>query len=284
MKATPVFRATPMPFPMDGGGGGTTLNARGPNAGNRLSPVAALPAWFTQQLKTVGNTPSQPQAPQSAPAPPQASSSSSSGEVALEMSPRGKHKYPPDRPWSCHHIAAWTALIGVFFTLTLVIIFQLSGKHPHHTDLDFDRRGDASLGTAAEAPHENYVAFRFEAETSATRWPKTGVIAGLNLEDIVAARLCCVVGTQQYLVCDSSQALTSNLGIAFVVRNLPEENGAHLLITAPSTDMSGSQCLFSWQTRIHQHDKAALVIAKGAPVPPAASARWSHADPGRRKR
>jgi hypothetical protein len=132
-----------------------------------------------------------------------------------------------------------------------------------------------------EAPHENYVAFRFEAEAGPTRWPKTGVIAGLNLEDIVSTRLCCVVGSQQYLVCDSSQGLTSNLGIAYVVRNLAEEHGAHLLITAPSTDMSGSQCIFSWQKRIHQHDKAALVVAKGAEAKDAIR-RFSHVHAGRR--
>jgi|WetSurMetagenome_2_1015567.scaffolds.fasta_scaffold00074_37 hypothetical protein len=188
-------------------------------------------------------------------------------------------------PWSCTAIAAWVGMIGAFFAIVLIIIFQLPGKHHHHDDNDGDGDMDQRRnGYRASLEHENHVPFRFEAETGPTRWPKTGVIAGLTLEDIVSARLCCVVGTQQYLVCDSSQALTSNLGIAFVVRNIPEENGSHLLITAPSADMTGSQCIFSWQTRLHQHDKASLVVAKAPPLPPSpAGSRFSHAHAGRRQ-
>jgi hypothetical protein len=206
-------------------------------------------------------------------------------DTTLDMSPRGHHKYPRAVVWNCTNIAAWLALVVGFVALVLVLITYLPGHYHQHTDNDIDRRAIPAAGGAgggAEAPHENYVAFRFEAEAAPTRWPKTGVIAGLDLEDIVSSRLCCVVGSQQrYLVCDSSQGLNSNLGIAYVVRNLAEENGAHLLITAPSTDMSGAHCIFSWQTRIHQHDKAALVVAKGEEAKEAVS-RFAHVHAGRR--
>lgn len=253
-----AFRATPMPFALDGTlPTAGKLNARGTSATPRLSHVSKdLPAWFSQLQVVSNNGPTQGQ-PQ-----PQAQQQASAPEVALDMSPRGKHKYPPVRPWTCNDVVGWLGLLAGFTALVLIIIFQLPGRHHgNHGDTDIDRRRGEEAAPR-EIPHENYVGFRFEAEAGPTRWPKTGVIADLDLEDIVSARLCCVVGTQQYLVCDSSQPMATNLGIAFVVRHETEEKGAHLLITAPSTDMAGSQCIFSWQSRLHQHDKAALVVPK----------------------
>jgi hypothetical protein len=275
-KGLPVpkgaFSASPLPFPLNGAQKGFNLkgnvvasnlgNAAGGGGGGGGRPSAnELPAWFQHQhLHHVGapSAQSTPMASES-PLPPMR-------EVVLDMSPRGKHAYPPPTPWNCNHIAAWMGLVLGFIALAVALIAWLPGHSHPHTEDDFDRSIGGGLigGREAEAPHENYVAFRFEAETGPTRWPKTGVIAGLNLEDIVATRLCCVVGTQQYLVCDSSQGLTNNLGISYVVRNVADEHGAHLLMTAASTDMAGSHCIFSWQTRIHQHDKAALVVGKGA--------------------
>ena len=270
-KGNRGFSATPMPFPLDASKG--TRQSTAPVLSSPSSNQ--LPAWFQASgipgagggLKPLGNNNNPP------------STITTTTETALNMSPRGKHKYPPTRPWSCHHIAAWLALVIAFIALTLTCILYFPGKHHGHTDTDIDRRGSGS----EEQPHENYVAFRFEAESGPTRWPKTGVIAGLRLEDIVATRLCCVVGSKEYLVCDSSQGLTSNLGIAFVVRNVEEEHGAHLLIAAPSSDMSEAQCIFSWQTRIHEHDKASLVVAKGTKAGPGpAKSRFAHVHAGRR--
>ena len=192
----------------------------------------------------------------------------------LELSPRGKHSYPRATPWSCNHIAGWGGLIIACVTLVFVCILYFPGRDHLHSDSDISR-------IDRDAPHENYVGFRFESEIGPTRWPKTGVIAGLVLEDIVSTRLCCVVGSQQYLVCDSSQGLTSNLGISYIVRNLVGEHGAHLLITAPSTDMNGAQCIFSWQVRLREHDKAALVVAKGEPAKIAAKSWFAHSHRGR---
>ena len=77
--------------------------------------------------------------------------------------------------------------------------------------------------------------------------------------------------------------MTSNLGISYIVRNLAEEHGAHLLITAPSSDMTGSQCIFSWQTRIREHDKGSLVVAKGEPAKAVAAKSWfAHDHRGKR--
>jgi hypothetical protein len=198
--------------------------------------------------------------------------------------------YPKPVPWSCNVIVGWLGLVIACVTLVLVCILYFPGREHHHSDTDWDRRmidspsSSSSIG-AIEPAHENYVAFRFEAERNAaatTRWPKTGVIAGLTLDDIVATSLCCVVGTQQYLVCDSTQGLTDNLGISYVVRNLAEEHGAHLLMRAASADMSGSQCTFSWQTRLHEHDKAALVVAKEDAEGAVKKRRFAHTHRGRR--
>jgi len=192
-------------------------------------------------------------------------------------------------PWSCNVIVGWLGLIIACVTLVLVCILYFPGRDHHHSDTDWDSNRRMMIEAPSspfEAPHENYVAFRFESERSAatTRWPKTGVIAGLTLEDIVATSLCCVVGTQQYLVCDSTQGLTDNLGISYVVRNLAEEHGAHLLMRAASADMSGSQCTFSWQTRIHEHDKASLVVAKeeAATLTAVKKSRFAHTHRGKR--
>ncbi len=223
-------------------------------------------------------------------------------ETVVELSPRGRHKYEPMKPWSCHHIVAWLALVAAFLALVMtgVVLYR---DHHHEPDRDWEKRA-APLEVAPERPHENYVKFRFESKTTGlTRWPEKGVIADLRLEDIVATRLCCVVGPEEYLVCDSSQRLSSNLGIAYVVRNvkvisfsvlslspwpclhvshcplctceLQEESGAHLLIAAPSGDMSMADCTFSWQTRIQEHDKAALVAPR--------SSKLSHVHAGRNR-
>jgi len=256
-----------------GGGGPSLLQASQLETWNKLNIITAPPP-----------PPSQTNA---APPPPSTSARPASDTV-LEMSPRGKHSYPRAMPWNCDRIASWGGLIIACVALVLVCIVYFPGRDHRHTDTDIERRierSDQSLSPLSpqESPHENYVAFRYEAETGPTRWPKTGVIAGLVLADIVSTRLCCVVGSQQYLVCDSSQGLTSNLGISYIVRNLAEEHGAHLLITAPSSDMTGSQCIFSWQTRIREHDKGSLVVAKGEPAKAVAAKSWfAHDHRGKR--
>jgi hypothetical protein len=206
---------------------------------------------------------------------------------APELSPRGKHQYPPLTPWSCHHIAAWLALVFAFVALVLVcILYFPSGDHHHHGLDDDDKRRILLLesGAPQQQPHENYVVFKFEGKPGVNRWPETGVVAGLRLEDIAATRLCCVVGPEEYFVCDSSQSLTSNLGMAYVVRNVKQEGGAHLLIAASSTDMNMATCIFSWQTRVREHDKAALVTAAApkeiAPPPSTPARRRGHVHGG----
>ena len=163
----------------------------------------------------------------------------------------------------------------------MVCILYFPHSHDDQDDWDDNKRRRSLLESGVESAqaHENYVVFTFQGKSEAlSRWPEAGVIAGLRIEDIAATRLCCVVGPEEYFVCDSSQALSHNLGISYVVRNVKQEGGAHLLIAATSMDMDKATCIFSWQTRIKEHNKAALVKVKeiAAPSPKRIGTGHSH--------
>jgi hypothetical protein len=218
--------------------------------------------------------------------------------TAPELSPRGKHVYPPLTPWSCNHIAAWLGLVFAFTALVLVCILYFPREEHHEWSEggggDGDKRRVALLSSGGGgAEHENYVVFKFQNRdvSGLTRWPEAGVVSGLQLDHIASTRLCCIVGIEEYFVCDSGQGFASNLGLAYVVRNVKQEGGAHLLIAASSADMNGATCIFSWQSRVSEHDKAALVAsaASKAIAPPTPSAslpirRLGHIHEGRNRR
>jgi len=166
-----------------------------------------------------------------------------------EMSPRGKHKYPAWKPWTCECIIPWLALVMAFVALVLVgVIFFRGRPGDHDNDNNWDKR---AVVISDPPPGVNYRVFRLEAASpppSIVRWPEApSFLDAVDMPTLVRTELCCLVGNAEYFVCDSGRGLATNMGLAYVLRRETQDRGPHLLITVASKDMQGAQCVFSWE-------------------------------------
>jgi len=190
------------------------------------------------------------------------------------VTPRGKHKYPPARRWEAHVIAAYIGLIISFVALVLLIILYFNLKSNNvlrelrqhieedavktleHNTAETERikqQMEMILDVKNHHVHESrhhHLDFVLEGTVGQfARWPPTGAIQSLDFKSLKSIRLCCTVN-EVYFICDSGEGATHNLGLECIVNNgsTSEGEGVHLLVYVKSESMNGAKCSFTWHT------------------------------------
>lgn len=202
-------------------------------------------------------------------------------DFEMDLSPRGKHRYPPVKSWNCTDIVAWLAFVFAFILAIFVIIlyYNVNGPLNQPTMVAKIAGGEQTfaLGRGEDMPalastpgggqirakdpalveamrhlyhnHTQHIHFELSGQVGKfARWPPKGILEGLEYATLATTRLCCHVGTQ-YFVCDYGQGATSNIALECLVKYDADAQGSFLMIYIQSDHMKGASCTFTWTTR-----------------------------------
>ena len=178
-----------------------------------------------------------------------------------------------DKPWNCRGWLPWINFGFMLVLATLIIVLYIhwlgNGSGVESLERIIELRRSKEEGPPREyllskpnlaleepmkkhryANHENKIEFRFDSTPGIyTRYPKEGMIEGLDPKTILEHRLCCHVGDRLF-ICDYGQGASMNVALECIVEynnNNENESDAHLLINIQSEEMKDSKCIFTWK-------------------------------------
>lgn len=206
---------------------------------------------------------------------------------SMELSPRGKHYYPPPSVWTCTGVVAWLGFVLGFVSIIFVLIlfFNWNGgplsspsaraQFADQLRTQIEERLQERIITGPKKSHVSgsgikRKALQFELKgkpASFARWPSEEgqIVKEINYAGLVSMRLCCKVKTSPavtgavavvaseseagYFVCDSGQGATDHNGLEFMLFNVPSQGGAHLMVYMLNESMNGALCTLTWKEK-----------------------------------